>query len=274
MGEHAVARAIGIEALACVLSFASGYRKPAAWCCEADALGFAGACYAASRRFSAWEGVVGAVRSWATSRDGGFGQCLIRRRLASVALVRFMAIERGSVAFGYGKNRTGPTVLPYEMPHYDEAGLVRLLRLLRAAPGEWVRRAQRIPLRTVTLTDRDVEELGAKLERDESFRRAFDSDPVAAVKAAGMADLAYRLEYEIGELVALAGQVARDASRGYELATALSADETEPESVLELLSGSEVVAHAAQPRPLEERALLLALTSAAVTNELRATVSY
>jgi hypothetical protein len=122
--------------------------------------------------------------------------------------------------------------------------------------------------------NRDVEELGAKLERDESFRRAFDSDPVAAVQAAGMGALASRLEYEIGELVALARQVARDASRGYELDTALSADETEPESVLELLSGSEVVAHAAQPRPLEERALLLVLTSAAVTDELRATVSY
>jgi hypothetical protein len=216
--------------------------------------------------------VVGAVRSCATSREGGFGQCLIRRRLASVALVRFMAIERGSVAFGYGKNRPGPAVLPYEMPHYDEARLVRLLRLLRAAPGEWVRRAQRIPLRTVTLTDRDVEELGAKLERDESFRRAFDSDPVAAVQAAGMAELASRLEYEIGELVALAGRVARDASRGYELDTALSAG-TEPESVLQLLSGSEVEAHALQPRPPEERALLLALTSAAVADELRAAVN-
>lgn len=159
------------------------------------------------------------------------------------------------------------------MPHYDEARLVRLLRLLRAAPGEWVRRAQRIPLRTVTLTDRDVEELGAKLERDESFRRAFDSDPVAAVQTAGMTELASRLEYEIGELVALAGQVARDASRGYELDAALSAEETEPESVLELLSGSEVVAHFAQPRPLEERALLLALTSATVADELRAAVN-
>jgi hypothetical protein len=159
------------------------------------------------------------------------------------------------------------------MPYYDEARLARLLRLLRAAPGEWVRRAQRIPLRTVTLTDRDVEELGAKLERDESFRRAFDSDPVAAVQAAGMGELASRLAYEIGELVALAGQVARDASRGYELDTALSAGETKPEAVLQLISGSEVEAHALQPGPLEERALLLALTSAAVVDELRAVVN-
>jgi hypothetical protein len=80
------------------------------------------------------------------------------------------------------------------------------------------------------------------------------------------------LEYEIGELVALAGRVARDASRGYELDTALSAG-TEPESVLQLLSGSEVEAHALQPRPPEERALLLALTSAAVADELRAAVN-
>jgi hypothetical protein len=216
---------------------------------------------------------VGAIRSCVTSRDGVFGQRLIRRRLASVALVRFIAVERVCGSFGYGKNRAVPAVLPYEMPHYDEARLARLLRLLRAAPGEWVRRAQRIPLRTVTLTDRDVEELGAKLDRDESFRRAFDSDPVAAVQAAGMGELASRLAYEIGELVALAGQVARDASRGYELDTALSAGETEREAVLQLISGSEVEAHALRPGPLEERALLLALTSAAVTDELRAVVN-
>ena len=167
----------------------------------------------------------------------------------------------------------GPAVLPYEMPHYDEARLGRLLRLLRAAPVEWVRRAQRIPLRSVTLTDRDVEELAAKLERDDSFRRAFDGDPVAAVRAAGMGELASRLEYELGELVTLAGQVARDATRGYELVTALSAEETEPESVLLLLSGSEVEAHAIQARPPEEQMLLLALTSAAVADELRAAVN-
>jgi hypothetical protein len=159
------------------------------------------------------------------------------------------------------------------MPHYDEARLGRLLRLLRAAPVEWVRRAQRIPLRSVTLTDRDVEELAAKLERDDSFRRAFDGDPVAAVRAAGMGELASRLEYELGELVTLAGQVARDATRGYELVTALSAEETEPESVLLLLSGSEVEAHALQPRPPEVQMLLLALTSAAVADELRAAVN-
>jgi hypothetical protein len=179
------------------------------------------------------------------------------------------AVARG---LDTGKIGPAPAVLGDEMPHYDEARIVRLLRLLRAAPLEWVRRAQRIPLRSVTLTDRDVEDLAAKLERDESFRRAFDGDPVAAVRAAGMGELASRLEYEIGELVALAGRVARDDARGYELVTALGAEVTEPESVLQLLAGSEVEAHVLQPPPLEERALLLALTSAAVTDQLRAAV--
>src|SRR5439155_4493610 len=111
--------------------------------------------------------------------------------------------------------------LDSEMPHYDEARLVRLLRLLRAAPVEWVRRAQRIPLRSAPLTDRDLEELGRRLEQDASFRREFDVDPVAAAKAAGMGELGARLEYEIGELIALAGRVARDANRRDELVGAL-----------------------------------------------------
>src|SRR5207253_1791692 len=72
------------------------------------------------------------------------------------------------------------------MPHYDEGRLARLLRLLRAAPQEWIRTAQRIPFRTMTLTDRDLEELGRKLERDPSFRKRFDADPAAAAEAAGM----------------------------------------------------------------------------------------
>ena len=156
------------------------------------------------------------------------------------------------------------------MPHYDEARLVRLLRLLRAAPVEWVRRAQRIPLGSAPLTDRDLEELGRRLEQDASFRREFDVDPVAAAKAAGMGELGARLEYEIGELIALAGRVARDANRRDELVGALG----DPAAALVVLSvpGAEVEAHALEARPLEERALLLALSSAAVADELRAAV--
>ena len=78
-----------------------------------------------------------------------------------------------------------------------------------------------IPLGSAPLTDRDVEELGRKLEQDASFRRKFDVDPVAAAKAAGMRELGARLEYEIGELIALAGRVARDANRRDELVGAL-----------------------------------------------------
>jgi hypothetical protein len=158
------------------------------------------------------------------------------------------------------------------MPHYDEARIGRLLRLLRAVPVDWVRRAQRIPLRSAPLSEEELEKLAGRLERDPVFRREFDSDPVAATKAVGMRDLGLRLEYEIGELIALAERVARDADRLEELAEALAAEETQPESLLDLIYVSEVQAHALQ-RPLEQRALLLALRSAAVADGLRAALA-
>jgi hypothetical protein len=172
---------------------------------------------------------------------------------------------------GWKKTRVR-AVLLYEMPLYDEARLVRLLRLLRVPPPEWVRRAQRIPLRSAPLTDDDLRALAGKLEADPAFRAEFDADPVAAVRESGMSDLGARLEYEIGELVVLAERVARDADRREELVAALAAEET-GEPVLQLLTGSEVEAHGHQPRPLEERAWLLALSSAAVAKELRAALS-
>ena len=156
------------------------------------------------------------------------------------------------------------------MPHYDEARIARLLRLLRAAPLEWIRRAQRIPLRSAPLSAEDLDTLSRKLERDSTFRREFDTDPVAAVNAAGMGDLGSRLEYEIGELIVLAEHVARDADRFEELAAALAGEGTSPESLYELIYVSDVEAHALQPRPLERQALLLALRSTAVADELRA----
>ena len=159
------------------------------------------------------------------------------------------------------------------MAHYDEARIGRLLRLLRAAPVEWVRRAQRIPLRSAPLSEDELAKLATRLERDPVFRREFDSDPVTASKAAGMRDLGLRLEYEIGELIALAERVARDAERREELVGALAAEDTPPESLLDLIYVSDVEAHALQPRPLEQQALLLALTSTALANELRAALA-
>jgi hypothetical protein len=156
------------------------------------------------------------------------------------------------------------------MPLYDEARLARLLRLLRAAPLEWVRRAQRIPLKAVPLTAGDLEALSGKLEREPSFQQEFDADPVAALRSGGMGDLGSRLEYEIGELIALAERVAREGERREQLAAAL--DTGSGRSVLAALSVSEVEAHAIAPQ-LEEQALLLALTSAAVADELRAALN-
>ena len=162
------------------------------------------------------------------------------------------------------------------MTHYDDERLGRLLGLLRAPPFEWVRRAQRIPLGSLTLTDRDLEELGRKLEGDSLFRRHFDSDPVAAVRAAGLYGLGLRLQHELRELLALAERVASDETRRAELAEALGTESmstagTEP--LLQLFAGpSEVEAHVLEQRGLKERLLLLLLDSTAVVDELRAAV--
>src|SRR2546426_5238169 len=163
------------------------------------------------------------------------------------------------------------------MPNYDDGRLVRLLRLLPAPPPEWVRRAQRIPLGSATLTDRDLEELGRKLERDPSFRRQFDADPVAAAEAAGLHELGLRLQQELRELLALAERVASDDTRRAELVAALGAESmpvASAEPLLQMLAvptkPPEVEAHVLGKRRLEERVLLLLLTSTAVADELRA----
>jgi hypothetical protein len=137
---------------------------------------------------------------------------------------------------------------------------------------EWVRRAQRIPLKSAPLSEQELVKLTARLERDPVFRRAFDSDPIAAVRSAGMSDLGSRLEYEIGELIALAEHVARDAERREELVGALAAEGVSAESLYELMYVSDFEPHMLQPRSLEQQALLLALSSAAVADELRATL--
>jgi hypothetical protein len=130
-----------------------------------------------------------------------------------------------------------------------------------------------------------VEELGRRLERDLSFRQQFDADPVAAAEGAGLHELGVRLQQEIQELVALAERVARDDAYRADLgadplavlaAAGLPVGSAEP--LLQMLALTteapaqlvEVQAHSFGKRPLEERLLLLLLTSRAVAEELRA----
>jgi hypothetical protein len=164
------------------------------------------------------------------------------------------------------------------MPRYDYGRLGRLLRLLRVPPLQWVRRAQRIPLTSALLSDRDLAQLGRKLEQDPSFRQDFDADPVAAADAVGMREVAVRLERELRGLVALAEEVASDDARRAELAASLS-DESAPvagaKPLLELLavgSDVEVEAHVLDKPGADDSLLLLLLTSPAVADELRAAV--
>jgi len=136
-----------------------------------------------------------------------------------------------------------------------------------------------------TLTDRDLTELGRRLERDPSFRQQFDVDPVAATEAAGMPELGSRLQREISELIALAERVASDDAYRAELvadpltalgAAGVPAGSAEP--LLQMLAVSpevlaklpEVEAHLLGERSRNERLLLLLLTSTAVADELRA----
>jgi hypothetical protein len=193
---------------------------------------------------------------------------LIKRIVAFDRL--FILVQRRGAVAGYGEEAALAGRLEWEMPDYDEARIVRLLRLLRAAPVEWVRRAQRIPLASVALSEEELDLLERRLERDPVFRRAFDADPADAVREAGMRDLGSRLEYEIGELIALAERVARDAERREELVGALAAEGISAESLYELIYASDIEAHALKPRSLEQQALLLALSSTAVADELRA----
>jgi putative modified peptide len=167
---------------------------------------------------------------------------------------------------------------------YGDGQLARLLRLLRPAPQGWLMKAQRIPLGTSVLTDRDLAELGRKLEIDPMFRQRFDADPVAAAKAAGMRELALGLKREMRELVALAERIANDDVYRAELAAdplaalvaaGMPAATAEPllqalavpDEVLAKLP--EVVAHQYEQLPLKARLLILLLGSTAVTEKIR-----
>jgi len=136
-----------------------------------------------------------------------------------------------------------------------------------------------------TLTDRDLAELGQKLEIDPMFRQLFDADPVAAVEAAGMHELALRLDRELRELVALAERIANDDVYCAELdtdpVTALVATDMPTETAEPLLRAlavpdevlaklPDVVAHQYEELPFRARLLILLLGSPAVANKIRA----
>ena len=85
---------------------------------------------------------------------------------------------------------------------YDDERLGRLLAFLLAAPRAWIERAKRIPF-----AKSELEEFERMLEADLTFRKSFDTDPVAAVESAGMKDLATRLEWELDVLLSEAQEV-------------------------------------------------------------------
>ena len=177
---------------------------------------------------------------------------------------------------------------------HGDARLAHLLRLLRPAPQGWITRAQRIffdgsfrdaAADASELTDRELAELGRKLEIDPVFRQFFDADPVAAVEAAGMHELALRLEREMRELVALAERIANDDVYRAELdtdpvtalvAAGMPAATAEPllralavpDEVLAKLP--DVVAHQHEGLALKARLLILLLGRPAVAEKVRA----
>ena len=134
------------------------------------------------------------------------------------------------------------------------------------------------------LTDGDLAELGRELEIDPMFRQRFDADPVAAAEAAGMRELALRLEREMRELITLAERIANDdvyradldtdpvaalVAAGMPAATAepLLQALAVPDEVLAMLP--EVVAHQHEQLPLKARLLILLLGSTAIAEKIR-----
>jgi len=180
------------------------------------------------------------------------------------------------------------------MNAHGDARLAHLLRLLRPAPPGWISKAQRIlfdrsardsAAEAGGLTDRDLAELGRKLEIDPVFRQRFDADPVAAVEAAGMHGLALGLEREMRELVALAERIANDDVYRAELdadpvkvLAAAGMPTTTAEPLLRALAAPDevlaklpdVVAHQYEELPLKARLLMLLLGRPAVAEQIRA----
>ncbi len=171
--------------------------------------------------------------------------------------------------------------------------LAYLLRLLRPAPQRWVTTAQSTILEMLTrdrtaadatpLTETQLAELGHALERDPAFRRAFDTDPVAAAEAAGWSDLARGLEREMRGLVALAERIAADESFRAELGrdplrmlVAAGIPSASAEPVRQALEGSDagsmvsdVVAHQHEQLPLTPRLISFLLRSSVFAEHIR-----
>lgn len=175
---------------------------------------------------------------------------------------------------------------------YSQERLVRLLRLLHPAPNDWVTRAERTIADLLVgerapaqpLTDLELTELSRALERDPSFRRAFDIDPVAATEAAGWPELACSLQEELRALIALAERIAADdafheALHADVLGTLHAADVpvaaaepllralAEPDELLAELP--EVVAHQHERESGRTRRLIVLLSSTVVAETLR-----
>jgi hypothetical protein len=175
---------------------------------------------------------------------------------------------------------------------YSQERLVRLLRLLQPAPKDWVTRAQRTIVDLLgrerapaqPLTDVELTELNRALERDPSFRRSFDIDPIAATQAAGWLELARSLQQEFEELVALAERIAADDAyydalqadllgtlgvADIPIATAepLLRTLAEPDELLAKLP--EVVAHQHDRETARMRRLIVLLSSTVVAQTLR-----
>jgi putative modified peptide len=138
------------------------------------------------------------------------------------------------------------------------------------------------------LTDRDLAELGRKLESDPAFRQRFDSDPVAAAEEAGMRELALRLGREMRALVAFAERIANDDLYRAELeadpvaalnSAGMSAAVAEP--LLQALAVRdetlarlpEVVAHQHEQLPRSARLLVLLLGTSAAVEQIRSTTA-
>jgi len=62
------------------------------------------------------------------------------------------------------------------------------------------------------MTESQLQELETKLETDSRFEQAFEVDPVEALRAEGMDELAGEVENEIRGLVALAERIASDSA--------------------------------------------------------------
>jgi putative modified peptide len=176
---------------------------------------------------------------------------------------------------------------------YGDERLAHLLRLLRPAPRDWITKAQRIFFDLSTsghahaaemrLTDGDLVVLRHALD-DSAFRERFDVDPIAAVQAAELHDLALRLASELRELVALAERIATDDVYRAELNTdpvaalvAVGMPATTAEPLLQALAVPEgvlaklpeVVAHQHEQPPIKAPLIITLLESTAVVEAIR-----